>query len=126
VLVLDDPLSALDVTTEARVEAALREVLASTTALIVAHRPSTVMLADRVALLEDGRITAVGTHSELLRTSDHYRFVITSLEEDERLVAIVDDSEPDPDLAIQRELLIVAEEAAETRAERATREEAAR
>ena len=61
VLVLDDPLSALDVDTEALVEAALRRVLASTTALIVAHRPSTVMLADRVALLEDGRITAVGT-----------------------------------------------------------------
>ena len=55
ILVLDDPLSALDVDTEALVEAALRRVLASTTALIVAHRPSTVMLADRVALLEDGR-----------------------------------------------------------------------
>ncbi|HEU4755508.1 MAG TPA: ABC transporter ATP-binding protein [Agromyces sp.] len=84
VLVLDDPLSALDVATEAKVEAELRNVLASTTALIVAHRPSTVMLADRVALLEDGRITAVGTHSELLRESDHYRFVISSLEDEER------------------------------------------
>lgn len=84
VLVLDDPLSALDVATEAKVEAALRTVLSSTTALIVAHRPSTVMLADRVALLEDGRITAVGTHSELLRESDHYRFVISSLEDEER------------------------------------------
>ena len=84
VLVLDDPLSALDVATEARVEAELRAVLASTTALIVAHRPSTVMLADRVALLEDGRITAVGTHSELLRESEHYRFVISSLEDEER------------------------------------------
>ncbi len=57
VLVLDDPLSALDVETEELVESALRHVLASTTALIVAHRPSTVMLADRVAVLEDGRIT---------------------------------------------------------------------
>lgn len=83
VLVLDDPLSALDVDTEALVEAALRRVLASTTALIVAHRPSTVMLADRVALLENGRITAVGTHSELLATNEHYRFVISSLEDDE-------------------------------------------
>ncbi|MDQ1570803.1 MAG: ATP-binding cassette, subfamily bacterial [Actinomycetota bacterium] len=82
VLVLDDPLSALDVDTEALVEAALRRVLASTTALIVAHRPSTVMLADRVALLESGRITAVGTHSELLASSDHYRFVISSLEDE--------------------------------------------
>jgi ATP-binding cassette subfamily B protein len=59
-------------------------VLASTTALIVAHRPSTVMLADRVALLEDGRITAVGTHSELLRESEHYAFVISSLEDEVR------------------------------------------
>lgn len=84
VLVLDDPLSALDVDTEALVEAALRRVLASTTALIVAHRPSTVMLADRVALLERGRVTAVGTHSELLATNEHYRFVISSLEDEER------------------------------------------
>jgi ATP-binding cassette subfamily B protein len=78
ILVLDDPLSALDVDTEALVEAALRRVLATTTALIVAHRPSTVALADRVALLENGRITAVGTHSELLASSAHYRFVISS------------------------------------------------
>jgi ATP-binding cassette, subfamily B, bacterial len=85
VLVLDDPLSALDVDTEARVEAGLRRVLAKTTALVVAHRPSTVQLADRVALLEDGRVTAVGTHSQLLADNEHYRFVISSLEEEERL-----------------------------------------
>ncbi|WES62725.1 ABC transporter ATP-binding protein [Microbacter sp. GSS18] len=83
VLVLDDPLSALDVDTEALVEDALRQVLSDTTALVVAHRPSTVMLADRVALLERGRITAVGTHSELLHTSEHYRHVISSLEDAE-------------------------------------------
>jgi ATP-binding cassette subfamily B protein len=70
------------VDTEARVEAGLRRVLASTTALIVAHRPSTVMLADRVALLENGRVTAVGRHSELLESNDHYRYVISSLDED--------------------------------------------
>ncbi|ALJ19181.1 ABC transporter ATP-binding protein [Microbacterium sp. No. 7] len=84
VLVLDDPLSALDVDTEALVEEALKEVMGDTTTLVVAHRPSTVMLADRVALLEDGRVTAVGTHSELLRANDHYRYVISSLEDDER------------------------------------------
>ena len=83
VLVLDDPLSALDVETEALVEDALRHVLADTTALVVAHRPSTVMLADRVALLQDGRVTAVGTHSELLRESEHYRHVISSLEDEQ-------------------------------------------
>ena len=51
--------------------------------MIVAHRPSTVALADRVALLENGRITAVGTHTELLKTSRHYRHVISSLEAEE-------------------------------------------
>lgn len=82
VLVLDDPLSALDVDTEAMVEDALRTVLKSTTALIVAHRPSTVQLADKVALLEDGKITAVGKHSELLAANEHYRYVISSLDEE--------------------------------------------
>lgn len=72
-LVLDDPLSALDVHTEALVEAALRQVLSGTTALVVAHRPSTVLLADRVAVLADGRITAVGTHQELLESCPAYR-----------------------------------------------------
>jgi ATP-binding cassette subfamily B protein len=83
VLVLDDPLSALDVDTEARVEEGLRRVLAETTSLIVAHRPSTVTLADRVALMENGRITAVGTHHDLMATNDHYRYVISSLDDDD-------------------------------------------
>jgi ATP-binding cassette, subfamily B, bacterial len=78
ILVLDDPLSALDVTTEAQVEAALRRVLATTTALVVAHRPSTVMLADRVAVLNDGVIADVGTHAELLARSALYRHIISS------------------------------------------------
>jgi ATP-binding cassette subfamily B protein len=82
VLVLDDPLSALDVDTEALVEDALRTVLKTTTALIVAHRPSTVQLADKVALLENGRITAYGKHSDLLASSAHYRYVISSLDEE--------------------------------------------
>lgn len=73
VLVLDDPLSALDVHTEAQVERALRSVLSTTTALVVAHRPSTVQLADRVALLAGGRIEAVGTHEQLLQRSAAYR-----------------------------------------------------
>jgi ATP-binding cassette subfamily B protein len=80
ILVLDDPLSALDVDTEALVEAALRKVLKKTTALIVAHRPSTVQLADRVALMQDGKIVAVGKHSDLLVSNDHYRYVISSLD----------------------------------------------
>jgi ATP-binding cassette, subfamily B, bacterial len=80
VLVLDDPLSALDVHTEAEVERALRRVLRDVTALVVAHRPSTVQLADRVALLDGGRITAFGTHSELLAGNDDYRNVLSTLD----------------------------------------------
>ncbi|MGW3663332.1 ABC transporter ATP-binding protein [Streptomyces sp. NPDC005141] len=83
-LVLDDPLSALDVHTEAAVEAALRRVLAETTALIVAHRPSTVLLADRVALLSGGRVAAVGTHHQLLRTHAEYAHLMSGAEEDGR------------------------------------------
>jgi ATP-binding cassette subfamily B protein len=81
VLVLDDPLSALDVHTESQVEGALRRVLAGTTALVVAHRPSTVMLADRVAVLADGRIAAVGTHRELLDTVPAYRQLLAQSSE---------------------------------------------
>jgi ATP-binding cassette subfamily B protein len=77
VLVLDDPLSALDVHTEAEVEAALRTVLRGVTALVVAHRPSTVQLADRVALLAGGQITAVGTHSKLLAEVPEYRRLLS-------------------------------------------------
>src|SRR4029077_11024714 len=73
VLVLDDPLSALDVHTESLDEQALARVLTGTTAILVVHRPSTVALADRVALLQDGVIAAVGTHSELLATVPAYR-----------------------------------------------------
>lgn len=83
-LVLDDPLSALDVHTEAAVEAALRQVLADTTALIVAHRPSTVLLADRVALLSGGRIAAVGTHRQLLRDNAEYAHLMSGEREDSR------------------------------------------
>ena len=72
-LVLDDPLSAVDVETEDRVQQQLRRVLATTTALIVAHRPSTAALADRVAVMDAGRIVAVGEHEELLATSAVYR-----------------------------------------------------
>jgi ATP-binding cassette, subfamily B, bacterial len=85
VLLLDDPLSALDVHTEAKVTAALADVMTTSTALVVAHRPSTVLLADRVALLADGVIAAVGTHSELLATEPRYRELMSAepLDEDD-------------------------------------------
>jgi ATP-binding cassette, subfamily B, bacterial len=80
VLILDDPLSALDVHTEERVTRALSEVLAGTTALVVAHRPSTVALADRVALLENGVIAAAGSHHDLMTTVPSYA-ALMSMEE---------------------------------------------
>ncbi|MFC7714950.1 ABC transporter ATP-binding protein [Nonomuraea recticatena] len=73
ILVLDDTLSALDVETEALVEEALRHVLREATGIVVAHRASTVLLADKVALLRGGTITHVGTHQELLADVPEYR-----------------------------------------------------
>ncbi|HET9973169.1 MAG TPA: ABC transporter ATP-binding protein [Streptosporangiaceae bacterium] len=72
VLILDDPLSALDVHTEERVTRALHQILAGSTALVVAHRPSTVALADTVALLSGGVIAARGSHRQLLASNAEY------------------------------------------------------
>lgn len=76
ILVLDDTLSALDVETEALVEEALREVLREATGIVVAHRASTVLLADRVALLDGGTITHVGRHQDLLAEVPQYRALL--------------------------------------------------
>ena len=81
ILVLDDTLSALDVHTEAVVEEALRRVLHDVTGIVVAHRASTVMLADRVALLQDGTITHVGTHAEMLAEVPEYRYLLAADDE---------------------------------------------
>jgi ATP-binding cassette, subfamily B, bacterial len=80
-LVLDDTLSALDVHTEAVVEEALRRVLYHVTAIVVAHRASTVLLADKVALLEHGTITHIGTHAQLLATVPQYRYLLAADDE---------------------------------------------
>ena len=82
VLVLDDPLSSVDVHTEAVIEEALRNVLGGVTALLIAHRPSTLALADRVALLEGGTIVATGTHSELLKGNALYRDLLAARSEE--------------------------------------------
>ncbi len=78
ILVLDDTLSALDVHTEAVVEEALRRVLHSVTGIVVANRASTVLLADRVALLENGTITHIGTHADLLAGVPQYRYLLAA------------------------------------------------
>ena len=83
ILVLDDTLSALDVHTEALVERALRNVLAKATGIVVAHRASTVLLADKVALLQGGTITRVGTHAELMATVPAYRELLAADVDDE-------------------------------------------
>jgi ATP-binding cassette, subfamily B, bacterial len=93
VLVLDDTLSALDVHTEALVEEALRRVLADVTGIVVAHRASTVLLADRVALLQGGTVTHVGTHGQLLAEVPAYR----------HLLAADDDLDPDLERGLGRE-----------------------
>jgi len=86
ILVLDDTLSALDVHTEAVVEEALRRVLHSVTGIVVAHRASTVLLADKVALLDKvdssgATITHIGTHAELLATVPRYRYLLAADDE---------------------------------------------
>ncbi|WP_433256966.1 ABC transporter ATP-binding protein [Streptosporangium sp. CA-135522] len=78
VLVLDDTLSALDVETEALVEEALRHVLRDATGIVVAHRASTVLLADKVALLLNGTIAHVGHHQELLANVPEYRALLSA------------------------------------------------
>jgi ATP-binding cassette subfamily B protein len=81
ILVLDDTLSALDVHTEALVEEALRRVLHAVTGIVVAHRASTVLLADKVALLQHGTITHVGTHAQLLAQVPQYRYLLAADDE---------------------------------------------
>ena len=81
ILVLDDTLSALDIHTEAVVEEALRRVLHHVTGIVVAHRASTVLLADKVALLSDGTITHIGTHAELLAGVPQYRYLLAADDE---------------------------------------------
>jgi ATP-binding cassette, subfamily B, bacterial len=80
VLVLDDATSAVDATKEHEIRAALTTVMQGRTTLVIAHRPATIALADRVAVLEGGRIVEEGTHVELLRRSARYRALL-ALEE---------------------------------------------
>jgi ATP-binding cassette subfamily B protein len=76
VLILDDATSAVDPSKEHEIRSALREVMAGRTTIIIAHRPATIALADRVVLIDEGKVVAEGTHEELVRTSDRYRDVL--------------------------------------------------
>jgi ATP-binding cassette, subfamily B, bacterial len=91
VLVLDDATSAVDVQVEYRIHAALRGLMASRTTLIIAHRLATIGLADRVVLIEDGKVVAAGRHDELLATDSRYAEVLASAsEQDEERNACTD------------------------------------
>ena len=78
VLILDDATSSIDVAHEAKIHDALTELLAERTTIVIAHRLSTISLADRVILLEDGRVAADGTHAELLATEPRYVEVLAA------------------------------------------------
>jgi len=82
ILVLDDATSAIDVQVEQQIHDALRVLMEGRTTLIVAHRLSTISLADRVVLLEDGHIVADGTHAELLETTPRYAEVLAQADPD--------------------------------------------
>jgi ATP-binding cassette subfamily B protein len=84
ILVLDDATSAIDVQTEQRIHAALNGLMRGRTTLIVAHRLATISLADRVAVIEDGRVIAEGTHAELMATDPRYVEILARTEEDAR------------------------------------------
>lgn len=78
VLILDDATSAVDPTKEHEIRDALTQVMAHRTTIVIAHRPATIALAERVVLVADGRIVADGTHPELLATSETYREVLAA------------------------------------------------
>ncbi len=78
ILILDDATSSVDPTKEHEIRSALGEVMTGRTTLIIAHRPATIALADRVVLIGDGHVVATGTHEDLLRTSEEYRTVLAS------------------------------------------------
>jgi len=80
ILILDDATSAVDPTKEHEIRDALTEVMRGRTTIVIAHRPATIALADRVVLLDAGRIVAEGTHTDLLVTSEAYRQVLASAE----------------------------------------------
>ena len=82
-LLLDEATSALDSESEAEVQRALEELMADRTVIVIAHRVSTISLADRVVLLADGTVAATGTHEHLLATEPRYRELLEHMDDDD-------------------------------------------
>ena len=82
ILILDDATSAIDARIEEAIHDALRRVMADRTTLLIAHRASTLHLADRIVVVVDGRVVEQGTHDELLARSSVYRILLSGVEED--------------------------------------------
>ena len=80
VLVLDDATSAVDPSKEHEIRSAMSTVMDGRTTIVIAHRPGTIALADRVALLDGGCVAAIGTHDELLATEQRYRDVLAAMD----------------------------------------------
>ena len=99
ILILDDATSSVDATTEARIGQALREVMLGRTTFVIAHRMSTIALADEIVVLEDGRVAARGTHDELLDTSPLYREIAERGLPDQ---VFLTEPEPEPEPEVAR------------------------
>jgi ATP-binding cassette subfamily B protein len=78
VLVLDDATSAVDPSKEHEIRDAMRTVMAGRTTIVIAHRPGTIALADRIVLLDEGVVAAVGQHRDLVESSERYREVLAA------------------------------------------------
>ncbi len=109
ILILDEATSSIDVKTEQEIHDALVTVMEGRTTLIIAHRLSTINLADRIVLLQDGRIVATGTHSELLRTDARYAATLHQMEEEEMEAAAKGDDRDAPSQLGADDLDVVSE-----------------
>ncbi|MEO5901703.1 MAG: ABC transporter ATP-binding protein [Ilumatobacteraceae bacterium] len=99
VLVLDDATSAVDPSKEHEIRDAMATVMRGRTTIVIAHRPGTIALAEKVVLLDGGRVAAVGTHEELLATSDRYRDVLAAWAERDE---VDEDADEDEDACVAR------------------------